>query len=641
MTNFVNSHQLLHRFWGYEDFRQPQEEIIKSAVSATDTLALLPTGGGKSICFQVAALMRRGVCLVVTPLIALMKDQVYQLQKRGIPAAALHSQLTPQEQEQLFIKAQKGHVKFLYLSPERLLMSSFLEAAAKMEIGLLAIDEAHCISQWGYDFRPSYLSITKFREHFPEVPCIALTATATKSVKEDIILRLNFQEGYKVFSKSFLRENLSYAIRKVEDKDERLMRVLEGVEGSAIVYVRSRIGAEQVAYTLAAYGVKADFYHAGLPADVRSLRQDQWIKGDLRVMVATNAFGMGIDKPDVRLVVHYDIPTTLEAYYQEAGRAGRDGKEAYAVLLMQSEEVEKLQERWVYSHPSIQVLKKLYAELVSFFKLATGKEEILTLPFLMEEFIENSTYNSLEVFYGLRRLEEQGVLALEEPLGELSKIWVKASVKERYQYRVSNIRFDRLLLLLERYCGPAIYSGLQDFSESLIATHMNCSVKDLEGLLNEMQEEQLLIYRPKETKSKLRFFGGVYTGHQLPLKEEIWENRREAALEQWEAMKNYLMDGSQCRTNILQEYFDEKPDRTCGICDNCRKRKIKENRKENEQQWRFKILGVLENGTVSIEVVERLLGENNKEEWLPVLRKMLDENVLKRLPNGDITQYKI
>ncbi|MEM6298785.1 MAG: ATP-dependent DNA helicase RecQ [Bacteroidota bacterium] len=420
-------HDILKRFWGYDSFRPLQEDIITSVLDGHDTLALMPTGGGKSICFQVPALALEGVCIVVTPLIALMKDQVAQLKQRGIKAQALFSGMRPREIDIALDNCVYGDTKFLYLSPERLKTKLFQERLQKMNVSLLAVDEAHCISQWGYNFRPPYLTIAQVRKFIPDVPCIALTATATQNVCIDIQEHLEFREGHQFFRKSFARENLSYSCFKEENKLERLLKILRGVQGSSVVYVRNRRKTQEITELLRKQNVSADFYHAGLDMKERSQKQEAWIKNQIRVIVATNAFGMGIDKPDVRLVVHLDIPDNLEAYYQEAGRAGRDEQKAYAVLLYDQKDTEGLLQRLEMSHPSLEIIKRVYQAIANRYQIPVGSGELASYDFEMKELTKPYNLKATEVHYGLKRLEEQGLVHLTEAVFQSARLMVQVS----------------------------------------------------------------------------------------------------------------------------------------------------------------------------------------------------------------------
>ena len=409
----MSAHAILKQYWGYDHFRPLQEEIIDSILANNDTLALLPTGGGKSICFQVPALLREGICIVVSPLIALMKDQVEQLNRRHISAAAIYSGMSAREIDFCLDNCIYGNYKFLYVSPERLRTDLFLARSERMNISLLAVDEAHCISQWGYDFRPAYLEIAQFRATIPDINIVALTATATPPVQQDIQDRLSFKEG-RVYQQSFARPNLSYSALYEEDKEKRLLKILSNVPGTAVVYARSRKRTEFIARQLRSRNIQADHYHAGLDTDSRAARQDAWVQNKTRVIVATNAFGMGIDKPDVRVVVHLDLPDSLEAYYQEAGRAGRDGKKAYAVILYNQNDTDRLIEGVERSFPPLAVLRSVYQNVANYLRIAVGSSMLASYDFDLDDFAQTYRMKSSEVYYAIKRLGETGFLQLNE-----------------------------------------------------------------------------------------------------------------------------------------------------------------------------------------------------------------------------------
>ena len=413
--NKASPNDILKQYWGFDSFRPLQEDIIQSVLDGKDTLALLPTGGGKSICFQVPALVKEGICIVISPLIALMKDQVYNLQKRGIAAVAIFSGMHYKDIDRILDNCIYGNTKLLYLSPERLTSDLVRERIKKMKVSLIAVDEAHCISQWGYDFRPPYLQIAEIREYLPKVPIMALTATATPEVVKDIQEKLEFKRG-EVFQQSFLRENLAYVVLEEEGKMEKLFKVLTGVRGSGLVYVRNRRKTKEIAMFLKKYRITADYYHAGLTNEERSQKQEAWINDKIRIIVATNAFGMGIDKPDVRVVVHMDLPDSLEAYFQEAGRAGRDGQKSYAVLLYNQGDKLDLERRFELSFPPLKEVRLTYQALGSYLQLAVGSGEGESYDFDLVEFSRVYGFSTVKTFNCLKVLERAGWIALSESI---------------------------------------------------------------------------------------------------------------------------------------------------------------------------------------------------------------------------------
>ena len=459
---------ILKQYWGHNTFRPLQAEIIQAVLAGKDVLALLPTGGGKSICFQIPALAQPGICLVVTPLIALMKDQVEQLKQRGIPAAAIFAGMKPQEIDIVLDNCIYGQLKFLYVSPERLKTEIFQERVQKMPINLLAVDEAHCISQWGYDFRPAYLDIAELRPLIPNVNIIALTATATRSVKQDIQEKLHFREAV-LFQKSFARDNLAYVVRKAEDKNNILLRILHSIHGTAIIYVYTRRKTKEVASFLLRNNVNATFYHAGLTNEERARRQDAWLQGKISVMVATNAFGMGIDKPDVRLVVHLDLPTTLEAYYQEAGRAGRDEKKAYAVVLYDQQDINELRASIQEGHPTVEYLKTVYQHLANYYQVAVGTHAMTTYDLDWEEFASNCRLKPQEAYQAIKRLESEGLIQLNEAFFQPAKLHIPTNHKELYAFQVAHASYDPLIKALLRLYGGELFTDFCNISENKVA----------------------------------------------------------------------------------------------------------------------------------------------------------------------------
>ncbi|RDC63777.1 RecQ family ATP-dependent DNA helicase [Adhaeribacter pallidiroseus] len=512
-------HQILQRYWQYPAFRPLQEEIIQSVLAGQDTLALLPTGGGKSICFQVPALVREGVCLVISPLIALMKDQVEQLQKRHIAAVAIHSGLNKHEIDIILDNCVFGKVKFLYLSPERIQTAIFQERVKRMRVALLAIDEAHCISAWGYDFRPAYLQIAALRELLPAVPSIALTATATELVKKDIQEKLLFRKS-PVFQQSFARANLSYSCLPTEDKTGRLLGILKNVAGSAIVYVRSRRQTVEIAKWLHARGVAAGIYHAGLSFAERNKAQQSWIENKTRVIVATNAFGMGIDKPDVRLVVHLDLPETLEAYYQEAGRAGRDGRYAYATVLLGPADAADLQSKVAEAHPPVETLKRVYQALANYYQIAVGSGELVSYNFQIEDFTRTYQLKALEVHHAIRKLETEGLLQLNEAYYAPSKVYFAVSHEEIYKFQVAHPEFDPLIKALLRVYGGNLYTGFVKINERQLADYLRTPEAAVRKSLEYLHQRNIIEYEPQREAPQIVFTTARYDATTLPLDQK-------------------------------------------------------------------------------------------------------------------------
>jgi ATP-dependent DNA helicase RecQ len=618
---------ILQEYWKHGQFRPLQEDIIQSILDGKDTLALLPTGGGKSICFQVPGLLIEGLCLVITPLIALMKDQVEQLKKRNISAVALHSGMTRQEIDIVLNNAIYGGIKFLYVSPERLQTEMFTARVRQMKVGLIAVDEAHCISQWGYDFRPPYLQIALLRELIPEVPVIALTATATTLVKEDIVEKLAFREPSGIFQKSFARENLSFVVRKSENKDKKLLEILQKVKGSAIVYVRSRKATQEIARFLTKKDIRASFYHAGLTFEERTARQDEWIQNTSRVMVATNAFGMGIDKPDVRLVIHLDLPENLESYYQEAGRAGRDGHRSFAAILYQDADIQNLEVKTEQSLPAIEYLKKIYQCLANFYQLASGSAEGESFDFDLHQFSERFQLHPIEVYNALRKLEEEGLIQFNESFYSPSLIHFQLDHTKLYEFQVAHSRFDSIIKMLLRLYGGELFAGLVKISETYLAKAMSLSVNEMVKTLTHLNELKVILYTPAKDQPQITFIVPRQDAAHLPLDRKRLEARRKLILDKMNAMLGFINTTHRCRMQLIQDYFGEVSFQECGICDVC----IDKRKKENAHAYtnmRDEILNVMKKQSFTIEQLEQYIAPRDAELFVDVVREMLDEGLL-------------
>lgn len=558
--------EILKQYWGFSSFRPLQEEIIASVLDGKDTLALLPTGGGKSVCFQVPALALDGICIVVSPLIALMKDQVQQLQQKGIKAAAIFSGMKKREMDITLDNCIYGGYKFLYVSPERLKTELFRERAKQMKISLLAIDEAHCISQWGYDFRPPYLEINEFKEELNIARVIALTATATKEVKEDIVEKLGMNEP-QVFQKSFARANLSYSAFRLESKEQKLLEILNNVSGSSVIYVRSRKRTKEISDFLRRNRISADFYHAGLGGKVRSEKQDAWISNQVRAVVATNAFGMGIDKPDVRTVVHLDLPDSLEAYYQEAGRAGRDEKKAYAILLYHDQDIEALHDRVEHSVVSLEHIKRTYQALANYYKLAIGSHAFSSFPFQYDQFIKTYNLTVVETYAALRKLGDEGLIQLNDGFFEPSKVIFLVDKGEVYKYQVANPKLDPMIKTLLRLYGGEIFVNYTNVKEKEVATLLKTNTGQVRQWLQFLADQELIDYDETSDAATVTFLTPRLDPEKLPIDNQQIEWRRKLAIEKAKFVVDYA-NTSDCRTQVFQRYFDEETSITCGICDN-------------------------------------------------------------------------
>ena len=613
--------EILKTYWGYDDFRSLQEEIIRSVLDGKDTLALMPTGGGKSLTYQVSGLAMEGVCLVVTPLIALMKDQVEDLKNRQIPAEAIYTGMRRDRVESIINKCIYDTVKFLYVSPERLYSERFREKLRLMNVCLITVDEAHCISQWGYDFRPPYLRIAEVREFFPRVATLALTATATPEVVEDIQKQLHFSTP-NVLSKSFRRENISYVIRDTEAKPLELFNILSKVQGGAIVYVRTRLKASSIAAFLNKSGIKSDFYHAGLSSAQRARRQEAWKSGMVPVVVATNAFGMGIDKADVRVVVHYDVPDSPEAYFQEAGRAGRDGKRAYAVLLSSRAALGGLQKRIDDAFPPKDYILRVYEALANYYQLGEGEGQGRAFEFNLKLFARNFKLNEARVMSAISILEVAGFLGYTTDINSRSRVMFTVLRDRLYEFETGDPLLERLMVLLMRnYAGIFVQDANVD--EGFLADQLDVTRKVLYDAFISLAKRKIIRYVPGDVKPYI-----VYYQPRLPLSyitigREAYENRKELFVTKIGAMARYIRDDETCRQLLLMEYFGQKEEKPCGICDVCigkKKRLHREERKSLEEQ----ILQVLAKQNTNIRELVRQLGED-EEVVIGQVRKLLDE----------------
>lgn len=562
----------MREYWGYGRFRPLQQEIIEHVLQGKDALALLPTGGGKSLCFQIPAMAMRGICVVISPLIALMRDQVDNLERRGIPARTLYSGQSRQESEWILNAAVNGRLKFLYVSPERCQNPMFLAHFPKMPVCLLAVDEAHCVSQWGYDFRPPYLEIVRLRAFFPKVPLLALTATATADVVDDIQDRLGIFP-HKVFRTSFLRENLTYYVLYDEDKMGRLERIAAKVRGCGIVYVRNRKKALDIARTLQQRGITATAYHAGLDLSQRTRRQEDWIKDRVRVMVATNAFGMGIDKPDVRFVVHWDLPDTLEAYFQEAGRAGRDGKRSFALMLHHPADLLEAEENFGKAYPSIDQIRRVYTALCDFYRMPEGCGEGSVFPFDLKEFSSSYRFDPTRTLSSLSFLEKEGLIRLSESVGEHSRVRILCRYEDLYRYMVDHPYFEPLLKFILRTCGGRAFGEYAPIDEKQVSEAIGKSREETENMLSHLSANGIWDYRPLIEGSSLTFVIGRRKLGSYFLSPENYLLRKETARRKLDAVESYARERSLCRNRYLLQYFSENLRSDCGRCDICMARR--------------------------------------------------------------------
>ncbi len=620
----MTSREVLFKYWGYRDFRPLQSEIVDSALSGTDTLGLLPTGGGKSITFQVPGLMMPGLTLVITPLISLMKDQVDNLRAHGIAATYVHSGLTRSETRLGLQKAELGKVKFLYLSPERLQSEQFRQRLKDFNVSMIVVDEAHCISQWGYDFRPSYLNIAKLRDIFPNVVMMALTASATPEVVDDICRLLRFRSGSKVFRKSFARPNINYIVRYTENKPERLLTVLKNTRGSAIIYVRSRARTREIAEMLADEGISADYYHAGLAPEDKDNKQQRWKTDAIRVMVATNAFGMGIDKPDVKVVIHYDLPSSIEEYYQEAGRAGRDGESCFAVVIASKRDKAVLSRRLSESFPPREYIADIYEKACLFIDLAIGEGYNRVFDFDFGRFVQTYSLQEAPARASLRLLSLSGYLEFVEDIDARARVMMVAAKHELYDMNLEPAQDEVLQYILRNYAG--VFADYVNISETVIASHLNMTADDVYQALLALTRAHALHYVPRRQQPYLFFPSRRVLAKYVELPKEVYDRRRELMKQRIEAMKRLVFDPEVCRSNAILEYFGEIPSKPCGICDTCRSARPA----VEGGNRRSLILGIVsEAGNDGIELTELITRSKlNPERATELIRTLLDEEEL-------------
>ena len=618
--------EVLKQYWGHTAFRPMQLDIIRSVLDGKDTMALLPTGGGKSVCFQVPALVKEGICIVVSPLVALMKDQVENLKAKGINAVAIYAGMGKREIDILLDNCIYGPVKFLYLSPERLLSDLVRTRISYMNVNLFAIDEAHCISQWGYDFRPPYLQLASLRELHPDVPFIALTATATQFVRQDIIEKLVLKDP-AVFVQSFARKNLSYVVFDLEDKYKKLVGIIKNVKGSGLVYVRNRRETVEVAQFLKRNGITADFYHAGVESKLRSEKQEAWKKNKIAVMVATNAFGMGIDKPDVRFVVHLDLPESLEAYYQEAGRAGRDEQRSFAVLLANESDRVALKAKYTDSFPSVEEIKKTYHYLGSYYQLAYGAGEGVSFSFDLADFCKKFKLGVIKTMGAMKFLEHDGYLTLSENIFLPSRILFTAGNEDVYRFQIENSGYDPLIKTMLRSYG-GLFDHYGAIVESDIATKIGVSYHDVVRLLNNLQDQGLLSYLPKSDQPQLQFLLARVDQLHLDTDVKYIELRKKIQAEQISAVLSYAATPV-CRSIQLLAYFDEPNADKCGVCDICLAEKKNEDRAELTDKIDFEIATLLQTINRTLDELVTEIKTGSDQEKLNQIRLLLDAGKIK------------
>jgi ATP-dependent DNA helicase RecQ len=635
----TNIHQILKQYWGHESFRPLQEEIILSVMEKKDTLALLPTGGGKSICFQVPALAQDGICLVISPLIALMKDQVENLKKKGIGALQIYSGMSFIEVKKTLQSAAFGNYKFLYVSPERLETNLFLEFLPSMKINLIAVDEAHCISQWGYDFRPSYSRISTLREQLPEIPILALTASATKEVQDDICLQLGFKKDHRCFQPSFERPELSYSVFNVSSKQNKLIEILKNVAGQGIVYCKSRKQTKEIAEWLTLNGIEADHYHAGLNNEERNKKQEAWINNKTRVIVSTNAFGMGIDKADVRTVVHHSIPDCLENYYQEAGRAGRDGKRAYAVLLYNNKELDELQSQTDLRYPSAEEIKKVYSAVMNFLQIAAGSGEGTSYDFDMATFSEAFKINILTANYILKTLEQESILRYNDAFFKPSTIVFTTTRNELEEFEKLHPKSEPVIKGLLRS-----YEGIFDFPTIILETQLSKFIKkEVESVKQELlqlRQAGIIDYTPQKEKPQLTLLQNRMYTDSFKIDLNNYHKRKANFERRVKAITNYINGNSICRSQFIAKYFNDVDAQKCGICDNCLNEK---NTTLTTKELETIIEHIFQLIKTTPQPVEKLFKQSpgiKKEKLWKVINYLQGEKKLTTNGNGDIIFYE-
>ena len=618
-------HEILKRYWGYDSFRDIQQDIIESIGAGQDTLGLMPTGGGKSITFQVPALAKPGMCIVITPLIALMKDQVQNLRKRNIKALAIYSGMT---HEEILVQLENcifGDYKFLYISPERLSTNEFRNWLRKMNINMIAVDESHCISQWGYDFRPSYLKIAEIREMLPDIPVLALTATATPEVAKDIQAKLHFKKE-NVFRMSFERKNLAYIVRKTENKAKELLHILTKTSGSAIIYARNRKSTKEITELLQKNGITAQFYHAGLTNEERNLKQQQWKENVYRVIVATNAFGMGIDKPDVRLVVHVDLPDSIEAYFQEAGRAGRDRLKAYSVVLYANTDKAMLAKRISDTFPEKKYIKDVYESLNYYYQMAMGDGQGCTYDFSLEEFCRRFKYFPVQADSALKILAQAGYIEYTDEQDNASRLIFTLRRDELYKLRDNDNNTDKTIQhILRNYTG--VFTDYVYINEDNIALQTGLNRQEIYQTLLSLSQRRIIHYIPRKKTPRITYICGRVEPHRLYIPPSAYEERKKRYTARIKAILNYANSTEHCRSRMLLQYFGEYNDHNCQQCDICLSRHESGLKQGEFNEIRENIERMLQNGAIPPETFQEKL-QYNPQKLQTVLHFLILEEEL-------------
>ena len=612
----MKANEVLKQYWNYDSFRPQQEEIVHSVLSGHDTLALLPTGGGKSVCFQVPTIVKEGLCLVISPLIALMKDQVQNLRKKGITAFAIYSGMSRKDVVSTFKLAATGNCRFLYVSPERLETDLFKEYLPALHVTLIAVDEAHCISQWGYDFRPPYLRIAEIRNELPDVPVLALTASATPAIREDICLKLKMNSP-RIFVQSFSRPNLSFSVHKTSSVYNKILDILRRLDGCSIIYCRNRRRTREISDLLNMHGIRSDYYHAGLSQEDRNAKQESWMKNSIRVIVCTNAFGMGIDKPDVRLVIHVEVPDNLENYYQEAGRAGRDDKKSYAVLLFNGEMLEELESAHKQHFPSLDYIRKIYQGLANYLQVPLGTEQV-GYSFDMIDFQKKFSFQSKPAQAALQVLQQEGFITLNDPVFNPATLYFIASKEQLVQFETENPIWEPLVkILLRTYAG--IFDQPVAIYEKMLATLLKWDLEQVLKGLYQLHKFQIVCYDPQKETPQVYFNQPRRKSTDIRIDEKMYAFRKDQYVKRVHGILEYVRTTG-CRSMAIAEYFGEKSAENCGICDNCVK---KEKEKLSPSEFEF-IYQKLKLGTQSERLTARALFDLFSDIHSDHLRKVID-----------------
>jgi len=612
----MNATEVLKQYWNHDSFRPQQEEIVHSVLKGQDTMALLPTGGGKSICFQVPTIVQEGFCLVISPLIALMKDQVQNLRKKGITAFAIYSGMSRKDVISTFKLAATGNCRFLYVSPERLETELFKEYLPALNVTLIAVDEAHCISQWGYDFRPTYLRIAEIRNELPDVPVLALTASATPMIREDICLKLRMNSP-RIFMQSFSRPNLSFSVHKTSSVYNKILDILRRLYGSSIIYCRNRRRTREISDLINMHGIKSDYYHAGLSQEDRNAKQESWMKNAIRVIVCTNAFGMGIDKPDVRLVIHAEVPDNLENYYQEAGRAGRDDKKSYAVLLYNDEMLDELESAHKQHFPTLDYIRKIYQGLANYLQVPLGTEQV-GYSFDLIDFLKNFSFQSKPAQAALQVLQQEGFITFNDPAFNPATLYFVASREALVQFETENPILEPLIkTLLRTYAG--IFDQPVAIYEKMLASLLKWEVEQVITGLNKLQKFQIIWYDPQKETPQVYFNQPRRKSADIQIDEKMYAFRKSQYLKRVRGILEYVRTNG-CRSTAIAEYFGEKGTENCGICDNCVK---KERAKLSPSEFEF-IYQKLKSGTQTKPLTARALYDQFSDIHADHLRKVID-----------------